>query len=948
MNIKSKVKMFGVVLLLAAGAGVVAPVKAQGRIDRDFLSRLLEIPSVTADLEQVNRAVDFVRGDLEGAGIACIEERDAQGRKILYASTRPGKVQDYLLVVHLDVVPAESGQFKAHIEGDRIFARGAHDCKGNAVLAVQLLKDLNGTASVGAVFASDEELGGPTTGLMVSRGYLARKLVIVVDSGTYGVYYAQKGNCYIRVRAAGRGGHSSLPMVLDNPIDKLVDGWARFKAAWPKASADGWCDIISATRLEAGEADNRIPDTADMMVNLRSVNADASERAIRMLREVGGFEIVNVRSTGLPMTSDRNEPEVKRLLAARQAMWPERKPEFQRMMAITDARHFATSGVPTVIIGSMGGNAHGKDEWADLKSIDENLEMLERFCSDENGGLIGEIGRADRADDAAVAAIGSAAELKAKQFEWRTAWLAGIGGLPETKTPLNAKTGPVVTCDGFTLQNVLFESQPGVYVTGHLFLPDAAKFAPPYPCVMMPMGHSDAGILNLRYATHAAMTARAGLAVFSWDPISQGERRQSRPEYDYTDNCSTEHSRLGARGWLVGWNFARFRIWDAIRAVDYVLTRKEIDGSRLGVMGTSGGGTMSAYMQALDDRITIAFPNCFVSSIRAIFGDRGCHDAEQFFFNQLNVGVNHAAILALGQPRVALATGSRWRDYFPHEGAVDTFAVYSNLVSRLAFSTSQPSQLSLWHFSCDGPHGLPASTRAAQTDWMRHHLIGAEAPRSLAEYWALDPGPEKEDDPSNVTGYPFDTNDTFFTSTHQVRDLPGFKSVYSLIADRALELKAKRTPKTRTELREIVRRRAGMRALKDIRRETEDGEDFKTDFNWWYLTGSYGVKVENKAAILSTLGRSYVGEQAEGIIRKAAADVAANGGKPVVLRAKGWDCIAAAHAYAAEPQLFSRVEFTERPPSWTEMVVNPDTADDSFAVGVWGALLDYDWVDLVK
>ena len=253
--------------------------------------------------------------------------------------------------------------------------------------------------------------------------------------------------------------------------------------------------------------------------------------------------------------------------------------------------------------------------------------MTTSVCAETKGTLIDEVFAVDRRADAEVAAIATPAGLKAKQDEWRAAWLKGIGGLPETKTPLNAKTGPVVACDGFTFQNVLFESQPGVYVTGHLAFPDPAKFKPPYACVMMPLGHSDNGILNPRYAAHFAMTARAGLAAFAWDPIAQGERRQSEPKYDYTDNCSTEHTRLGARGWLVGWNFARFRIWDAIRAVDYVLTRPEIDGKRLGVMGTSGGGTMSAYMQALDERITAAFPNCYVSSIRAVFADRGCHDA---------------------------------------------------------------------------------------------------------------------------------------------------------------------------------------------------------------------------------------------------------------------------------------------------------------------------------
>ena len=135
-----------------------------------------------------------------------------------------------------------------------------------------------------------------------------------------------------------------------------------------------------------------------------------------------------------------------------------------------------------------------------------------------------------------------------------------------------------------------------------------------------------------------------------------------------------------------------------------------------------------------------------------------------------------------------------------------------------------------WHYHCDGPHGLPASTRAAQTDWMRHHLLGAEAPRPLAEYRALDPGPLPKDDPSSRAGLPFDAKDTFFTPTRQVRDLPGYRSVYALIAERALELKAKRTAKTREQMREIVRRRAGIRPLEDVRRETEGGKPFGTDF----------------------------------------------------------------------------------------------------------------------
>ena len=573
-----------------------------------------------------------------------------------------------------------------------------------------------------------------------------------------------------------------------------------------------------------------------------------------------------------------------------------------------------------------------------------------------NMPLIDEIAASDKAADDAVVAIRTPEELKAKQAAWRTWWLDALGEMP-ARTPLNARVVGRAEFDGFRLENIIFESQPGVYVTAHLALPmrprgsaalphgeppreGRAPARPPYPVVLMPLGHSDAGILNPRYAAHLAMAARAGFAAFAWDPISQGERRQAiDKKYDYTDNCSTEHTRLGARGWLVGWNYARFRIWDAVRAIDYVESRADLNCSKLGIMGTSGGGTMSAYMQAFDPRIKVAFPNCYVSSLREVIGARGCHDAEQFFWNMLPNGFNHAAILAMGQPSVALATGSRWKDYFPHAGAVATFAVFTNMTARLGFAGPY------WHFSCDGPHGLPPSTRAAQVDWMRHCILGASAPKPLDEYHILDRAGTDAKDPCHAA-LPFPAAATFCTPTHQVRDLPGFKSVYALIADEASRLAKERKPRTREELREIVRRRAGIRPLADLPAAVQKPFDHPK-FGWWYLKGVYGTRRENEAAMLATLGRSVVGRDAENLLIEVAARMKSNGGKPVPLEAKGWSCIAAAHAYAVEPQLFSEVRFSEPPPSWTELVTNPDPCRDSYAIAVWGALRDYDWTDLV-
>jgi len=366
--------LIAVVLLVTVFAPIVG-----FSIDRVFLTELLEVPSVTADIPEVNRAVELTYGWLARNGVRSQIETDDAGRKVLWAATVEGREPDYVLAVHLDVVPAEADQFKVRLDGDRIYARGAHDCKGNAAIACDVLKRLNGKASVGVIFASDEEVGGFTTGLMVKRGYRPRKMGIVIDAGTYGVFYAQKGNDYLTVRATGKGGHSSCAMWLDNPIERLMQGYEKFRQTWPPVPKDGWGDLVVPTVIRAGTAENAIPDTAEMVLNVRSVTTDAVARVTAMLKDVAGLEVVKVRSTGGPMASDPNNPEIRRLLAERRARWPEKNGAMQKMLAMTDARHFSGLGVPVVIIGSMGGNAHGKGEWGDLKSMEENADSLVEF-----------------------------------------------------------------------------------------------------------------------------------------------------------------------------------------------------------------------------------------------------------------------------------------------------------------------------------------------------------------------------------------------------------------------------------------------------------------------------------------------------------------------------------------------------------------------------------------
>src|SRR3989442_272327 len=120
---------------------------------------------------------------------------------------------------------------------------------------------------------------------------------------------------------------------------------------------------------------------------------------------------------------------------------------------------------------------------------------------------------------------------------------------------------------------------------------------------------------------------------------------------------------VGVGALLVGGNTATFRIWDGIRSLDYLASRPEIDAKRLGCTGCSGGGTLTSYLMALDERIVAAAPSCYITSLERLFATIGPQDAEQNITGQVAFGMEHADYLLLHAPRPALLlTGTR--DFF--------------------------------------------------------------------------------------------------------------------------------------------------------------------------------------------------------------------------------------------------------------------------------------------
>jgi len=259
-----------------------------------------------------------------------------------------------------------------------------------------------------------------------------------------------------------------------------------------------------------------------------------------------------------------------------------------------------------------------------------------------------------------------------------------LGGIPE-RTPLN----PVVVRRGektnFKYEVLYFESMPGNYVSAVLYLPISP---PPYPAMIIPCGHSQEGKGYVEYQKMCILLAQNGIASLIYDPPGQGER------ITFIDDSgkpviwgTAEHTVVGLRCILVGLNYALFEIWDGIRAVDYLMSREDIDKTRIGCAGNSGGGTQTAYLMALDDRIKVAGPSCYITSWERLLTTIGPQDAEQNIYSQILHGFDHSDYLMLHAPEPFVLCCATY-DFFDIEGTWYSYRRAKRLYSALGVNSN--------------------------------------------------------------------------------------------------------------------------------------------------------------------------------------------------------------------------------------------------------------------
>lgn len=342
---------------------------------------------------------------------------------------------------------------------------------------------------------------------------------------------------------------------------------------------------------------------------------------------------------------------------------------------------------------------------------------------------------------AVLASIRSAAQARERAEHVRTTVWKLIGG-PLERTPLNPRLTGTIDRGAYRIEKVIFESLPQVYVTANLYVPGISS--PPFPAIVAPLGHIEDGKTYRNYQYTYQNLARKGFVVLALDPYGQGERLQyldpktGQSRYGPTG----EHDEAGRPLILLNNTFALYRAWDAIRAVDYLTSRPEVDVRRLGCTGHSGGGTMTMYLCALEPRLRAAVPvdgNC--EDMAGPFYDPpgAAADAEQNLVGGLPLSIDRGDLLLAFAPKpllVCYTTHDEGETYSPlyeeslHEIYRELQRVYSLFGARDKVAV----------FASHLPHDMDFFNRRATYGWFNRWLGSPAAGVEEAAFDASPPG----------------------------------------------------------------------------------------------------------------------------------------------------------------------------------------------------------------
>jgi cephalosporin-C deacetylase-like acetyl esterase len=332
-------------------------------------------------------------------------------------------------------------------------------------------------------------------------------------------------------------------------------------------------------------------------------------------------------------------------------------------------------------------------------------------------------------------------EWSKQRAELRSKLVAAWGGFPEKPCDLDVQKHGELKRDGYTVEKISFQTRPGVRMTANAYVPDKKG---KLPAILQVHGHWKGAKQDPVVQSRCIGAAKLGFFVLCVDAFGAGERGISKALGEYHGEMT------GATLFPIGLPLSGLQVYENRRAVDYLLTRPEVDRERIGVTGASGGGNQTMYAAAMDERLKAAVPVCSVGNYQAYLGAACCMC--EVVPGALSF-TEESGLLAMTAPR-ALMIVSATRD--APQFSVDAAKV--SIKGAMPVFKLFGKEKSLHHAIFESGHDYSKPMREAMYGWMTLHLKGEGDGTPIKE-------PEfKTEDPEALRCYPGTTRpDDFMT-----------------------------------------------------------------------------------------------------------------------------------------------------------------------------------------
>ncbi|WEL23508.1 M20 family metallopeptidase [Candidatus Nanohalovita haloferacivicina] len=342
---------------------------------------LVSFKSTNDNLEEINNCLNFIEDYFSGPEFEVFrhESEGIPSMVVTFGEENP----DLMLHGHIDVIEAPDEMFETNIEDGKLYGRGTGDMKAGVAALMQVMKDLKDEKpSVGLMIVSDEEVGGFNgAGHLFGEHYSPEFAVSAEPNNIEGyldIIADQKGILQLKVSTEGLSAHGSRPWNGENAAESFMEKWPEIKNLFEDhQDGEKWVTTVNLGKVRAGESTNKVPEKAEAWLDIRTAREYPNEEVIEDIRGIEGLSVDQVNLDESMLSTAHDNKFIQALKSSAEGFEDECR--VSRKEPGSDMRYLTENGIPAVVFGPEGYNAHSPDEYAVIDSFGDYYSIMMDF-----------------------------------------------------------------------------------------------------------------------------------------------------------------------------------------------------------------------------------------------------------------------------------------------------------------------------------------------------------------------------------------------------------------------------------------------------------------------------------------------------------------------------------------------------------------------------------------